>query len=76
MGEVISLDDTPANDVVKMLRLTADRIDNGDLPETNLACFVMQSEDDIYIFGWGEEAVSKAKMYLMVSTAQNLILET
>ena len=41
MGEVVTFNDVPANDIPRMLREAADRIENGEHGEVNLAAFVI-----------------------------------
>lgn len=74
MGEVIKLGDVPANDIPRMLRLMADKFEEGDFPETELAAFILKTSDSIGVFGWGELGDSTPELYTLLGAAQLLIL--
>lgn len=74
MGEVIKLDNNDAEDIVLMLRKTADRIEEGDLPKGDLAVFAMKADEAVFVFGWGQKARSMPELFTLNSYINALLI--
>jgi len=74
MGNVVRLDGNDSEDIVKMLRGTADRIESGELPDSPLAIFAMKGEDSVYVFGWGRQARSLPELHSLSSYVSSLLI--
>lgn len=63
----------PADDIPLMLRKMADDIEEGVYGESEGSVFVLLAEEDVHIFGWGEEVQSTTDAFYYLIKASELL---
>lgn len=76
MAEIVKLvtpEKDPADDIVKMLRQMADGIENGEQGVCLGAVFILNTEDDVIMFGWGEDIRTNRDIAYLVGVADKAL---
>ncbi len=62
----------PVNDIPKMMRDAADRIEQGDWGEADGGVFILHNTDgDLFVFGWGEDVpTSRDVLHYMIKARE------
>lgn len=64
----------PADDIVRMLREMADRIEADEYGHASGGVFVLSTEESILLFGWGEDCQNDRDTVYYLEAAKALLL--